>query len=101
MSKRVSFSNLSLGKTKAIFGQEVDVSGIDDGDEDGVPGDRSMNYHRPTGHGRNGSRSTAYGQMEKEQYLFRQSTTFLNLEQLIHVLTALEDWQVEVNEKPR
>ncbi|KAL8805297.1 MAG: hypothetical protein Q9182_002065 [Xanthomendoza sp. 2 TL-2023] len=102
MSKRVSFSSLSLGKTKAILGQEIDISGIYDEDEDGMQGRRSSNTyaHHPIRHGRSGSRSMRYSQTEREQYLFKQSNTFLNLEQLIHVLTALEGWQVEVDRKP-
>ncbi|KAL8680255.1 MAG: hypothetical protein Q9186_003551 [Xanthomendoza sp. 1 TL-2023] len=104
MSKRVSFSSLSLGKTKAILGQEIDVSGIYDEDEDGMQGRRSSHAHahahHPIGLERSGSRSMSYSQSEKERYLFKQSNTFLNLEQLILVLTALEGWQEEVDKKP-
>ncbi|KAL8739074.1 MAG: hypothetical protein Q9181_000256 [Wetmoreana brouardii] len=94
LSTKVKFSHISSGKTKAILGHEVDLSSIYGVDEDGVLG-RSHNY------GRGGNKSTAQCQPEKEQYLLRQSNTFLNLEQLVNVLSALERWQAAAKEKPR
>ncbi|KAL8729897.1 MAG: hypothetical protein Q9166_004454 [cf. Caloplaca sp. 2 TL-2023] len=100
MSKRVSFSSLSLRKTKAILGREIDVREIYNEDGD-VPAHDNRSSHRPTGHGRSGSGSTGHHQTAKEQYLSKRSKNFRNLEQLIHALSALEDWQAEVNRKPQ
>ncbi|KAL8920001.1 MAG: hypothetical protein Q9172_004695 [Xanthocarpia lactea] len=52
-------------------------------------------------HRRRGSRSMKDGQAEIEQHLSKRSDSFLNLEQLVHALSALEAWQAEVNKKPR
>ncbi|KAL8851254.1 MAG: hypothetical protein Q9221_003784 [Calogaya cf. arnoldii] len=48
-----------------------------------------------------GSRSMNGGQAEKEQHASKRSTTFQNLEQLVHALNAIEAWQAEVKNKPR
>ncbi|CAO1605196.1 hypothetical protein XANCAGTX0491_008719 [Xanthoria calcicola] len=50
---------------------------------------------------RGGNRSTNNGRAGNEQYVTKSLDTFQNLEQLVHVLSALEVWQGEVRKKPR
>ncbi|KAL8770074.1 MAG: hypothetical protein Q9209_004112 [Squamulea sp. 1 TL-2023] len=50
---------------------------------------------------RRSSMSKDERQSERNQMISNQSDTFRNLEQLIHVLIALEAWQAEVKKKPR
>lgn len=50
---------------------------------------------------RGGDKSRTLYRPENEQYLFQQSNSFLNLEQLVQVLNAFEGWQATIANKPR
>ncbi|KAL8787159.1 MAG: hypothetical protein Q9213_002375 [Squamulea squamosa] len=52
-------------------------------------------------HRRRSSKSNNERQSEQKRIPSNRSDTFRNLEQLIHVLIALEAWQAEVKKKPR
>ncbi|KAI4257137.1 MAG: hypothetical protein LQ352_001777 [Teloschistes flavicans] len=101
LSKRVKFSMLSWEKTKTILGHEVDLSNVYRYDEDGMPGYHSASSSRGQDYSLKGYMPSIQRQPEKEMYLLRRSQTFLGLEQLLDVLTALERWQAEMKRKPR
>ncbi|KAL8944080.1 MAG: hypothetical protein Q9216_000671 [Gyalolechia sp. 2 TL-2023] len=100
LSRRVTFSNLSQEKTRAISGHEADIS-------------NTRNAEKPYGSKRNSIITLARGYdrgrdqtinqkgySEEKQYLFWRSNSFLNLEQLLNVLTAFEGWQAAMAKKP-
>ncbi|KAL9593968.1 MAG: hypothetical protein Q9219_007290, partial [cf. Caloplaca sp. 3 TL-2023] len=98
LSQKVTFSNLSREKTKAILGREVDISNLNYEEEDGSlhqatsrAGDYNQSRHQPIHRSRR----------EEERYLLWQSSSFFNLEQLLNVLTAFEQWQAAIAKKPR
>ncbi|KAL9030127.1 MAG: hypothetical protein Q9196_001718 [Gyalolechia fulgens] len=100
LSQRVTFSNLSRKKTKAILGREADISNIHD-DEETFAGERSFGASRVQGDERGSDQSVIQkGHSEEEGYLFWQSNSFLNLEQLLKVLTSFEAWQAAMAKKP-
>ncbi|KAL8722535.1 MAG: hypothetical protein Q9225_001003 [Loekoesia sp. 1 TL-2023] len=101
LSRRVTFSNLSRKKTKAILGREIDVSSIYGEEEDSIAGNRSAAGSHSRGYKRGGDQPVSQGQSEEERYLLWQSNSFLNLEQLLNVLTAFEEWQTAMTKKPR
>lgn len=96
LSRRVTFSNLSRKKTLAILGHEADISNIHD-DEEPYAGERSF----ATTHVKGGDRSVnQIGYFEQERYLYWQSNSFLNFEQLFNILRSLEGWQAAMAKKP-
>ncbi|KAI4166787.1 MAG: hypothetical protein LQ343_007748 [Gyalolechia ehrenbergii] len=100
LSRRVTFSNLSRKKTKAILGREADISNIHD-DEEPFAGGRSSGTSRVEDYDRRGDQFvTQKGHSEVERYLYWQSNSFLNFEQLLNVLTAFEEWQAAMAKKP-
>lgn len=101
LSIKVKFSNLSREKTKTILGHEVDLSQVYQYDENSMLGYQSASSSRGQDYSLKGYMPSVQRQSEKELYLLQRSQTFLGLEQLLDVLTALERWQAEMKRKPR
>ncbi|KAL8781929.1 MAG: hypothetical protein Q9203_000543 [Teloschistes exilis] len=101
LSITVKFSILSREKTKTILGHEVDLSKIYQYDENSMLGYQSARSSRGQDYSLKGYMPSVQRQSEKELYLLQRSQTFLGLEQLLDVLTALERWQAEMKRKPR
>lgn len=68
--------------------------------EDGIASSRSAAGSRAQGYKRGGDQPVSQGLSEEERYLLWQSNSFLNLEQLLNVLTAFEGWQAAMAKKP-
>lgn len=100
LSQRVSFSTLSRKKTHAILGREIDVSDIFDEEEDGMLGNEGSPISRARASRHGGDKFRDHDYPEKEQYLFQRSNSFLNFEQLLHLLGAFEGWQAAMENKP-
>ena len=88
LSERVTFKSISVTKTKAILGHEINLYDLDHDSLDDGLGTVGAN------------KSTSEAEGEKERFLLRQSDTFRNLEQLVNVLRALERCQDEMKQKP-
>lgn len=101
LSQRVAFSTLFRKKTNAILGREVDFSDTFEQEEDGTLARQgtAIGLARASKHA--GNRLKAHNEPEKERYLMQRSNNFQNFEQLLHLLDALERWQVAMNKKPR
>ncbi|KAI4173565.1 MAG: hypothetical protein LQ348_006552 [Seirophora lacunosa] len=68
--------------------------------ENGKLGNQSKANSRTRASQRGGDMSRTLYRPENEQYLFQQSNSFLNLEQLVQVLNAFEGWQATIANKP-
>ncbi len=101
LSQRVAFSTLSRKKTNTILGREVDFSDIFEPEEDGMLAGQSTAIGRVRASKYAWDRFKAHREPEKEQYLIQRSNSFQNFEQLLHLLDALERWQVAMDKKPR
>ncbi|KAL9585203.1 MAG: hypothetical protein Q9212_001668 [Teloschistes hypoglaucus] len=101
LSKEVRFSTLSREKTKTILGREVDLSIVYQCDEDSMLGYQNASSSHSQDYSLKGYMPSLQRHSEKEMYLLRRSQTFLGLEKLLDVLTALQHWQAEMKRKPR
>ncbi|KAL8874411.1 MAG: hypothetical protein Q9174_000256 [Haloplaca sp. 1 TL-2023] len=88
LSERVTFESISVRKTKAILGREINLYDVHHDSLDDDFGFVGVD------------KSTIEAEGEKERFLLRQSDTFRNLEQLLYVLGALEHCQDEMKQKP-
>ncbi|MCJ1479588.1 Nucleoporin nup84 [Lambiella insularis] len=100
LSKTVTFSMISLGKTQKFLGRSTDIATSEPQSEDEY--DESDHLRRSTRtrsqviHQDRGSSTRRRRQIGRD-LLLSQSTTFLDLENLIVALRALEEWKdVEV-----
>ncbi|KAL8902484.1 MAG: hypothetical protein Q9207_004660, partial [Kuettlingeria erythrocarpa] len=101
LSQRVAFSTLSRKKTNAILGTEVDFSHVFEQGEDGTLTRQGTAIGRARASKYAWIRLKAHNETEKERYLMQRSNSFQNFEQLLHLLDALERWQVAMDKKPR
>lgn len=101
LSEEVRFSTLSREKTKTILGHEVDLSAVYQYDRDSMLGYQNSSSSCGQDYSLKGYMPSLQRQSEKELYLLRRSQTFLGLEQLLDVLTALQHWQAEMKRKPQ
>ena len=103
MSQEVSFSKISLSKTKAILGLPTDIgkeqdSYDDDDDEDEDPESPSKGDHSfARGHQRRRSSSLTRFEDDRKM-LLDQTSTFRDFERLFTALDALEEWKVLAKE---
>ena len=95
LSQTVSFSHLSLSKTKYILGRTTDISrDLHPSDDDAGEGDvfRSTRSHRTSSHHRPPS-SSARPVDDDRELLLELARTFRDLENLLTALDALEEWK--------
>lgn len=100
LSKAVSFSSISLSKTEAILGRAQDISqALDNSDDEresnsGVRTTRS----RQSRSRRQRHNSPARRSHNERRLLLQQSKSFRDLEALIGVLDAMEQWKEVIDE---
>lgn len=76
LSKRISFSTISIAKTPGILGRTIDLSIEQSDDEDEDESDTSQRQART-----------------ERDHLLEHATTFRDLEAVVLALYALEAWQ--------
>lgn len=102
MSQVVTFSDISLSKTKAILGQPIDISknpeSDDDSDDEDI-GSKSRNASFRHSRGFNRRRSSSLKRVGEEcDMMLNQASSFRDFENLFTALDAMEEW-VEVTQK--
>lgn len=95
LSKAVSFSSISLSKTEAILGRAQDISQpLDNSDEERASKSATRSTRsrqsRSRRHRHNSSARCSYNE---RRLLVQQSRSFRDLEALIGVLDAMEQWK--------
>ncbi len=96
----MSFSHLSLSKTKYILGHTTDISkDVHPNDDDAAEGDvfRSTRSHRTSSQRRPPS-SSARPLDDDRELLLELARTFRDLENLFIALDALEEWKYLADE---
>ena len=99
LSQEVKFSAISLSKTHAILGRNVDISVAYKGDENG----RVSPVKKDTSHDRKGHRQSNSAIRksivnDEREILFHQSSTFRDLENLFVALNAMEEWRYRADQ---
>lgn len=95
LSKTVTFSNISLGKTHSILGQTLDLSkDHESSDEDGRLGTSTRNAKsRHARHQRRRRSSSSRCVNNEREVLLNQASTFRDFENLLVALDAMETWK--------
>ena len=94
LSKNVTFSIISLGKTKSLLGQIVDISKEDgDGREEPAAMNRSTRSGRTRSQPQFRRNSSAMRAGNERKLLLDQSRTFRDFENLFAALDAMERWK--------
>lgn len=95
MSQTVTFSEISLSKTRKILGRAIDLSKFEDlgeDEEEVVSTDRKTRSRHTSSQQRRRSSSLRRVSNTRD-IMLRQATTFRDLQNLFVALDALEDWR--------
>ena len=95
LSKAVSFSSISLSKTEAILGRAQDISQpLDNSDDEGESNSGGRSTRSRQSRSRRQRQHSSAGRSHHERrLLLQQSRNFRDLEALIGVLDAMEQWK--------
>lgn len=94
LSRDVTFSIISLGKTESLLGQMVDISKADSDERDEPAAmSRSTRSGRTRSQPQPRRNSTAMRAGNERELLLDQSRTFRDFENLFAALDAMERWK--------
>ena len=104
ISKRVSFSAISLSKTPKILGKAVDLS-MDLPSEDDEPASQPQSQRGKKAHyakpGANPSSPAQRQTRLERETLLEHANTFRDLENMVIALDAIEAWKSVADKRPQ